>query len=276
MKHLLFLAALASFALNSCVDVVRLDVPEAAPQLAVDGRITDQPIPAAVRLSLTQAYFNGQAPPVVRGAVVLLADDLGRTDTLRETAPGQYRGRGTVRGRVGGRYSLSINANGQTYRADTEIRRTPPIDSIGLEFKLEQTGFDEGWYGFYYGPELPGVGDFYRFKAFKNGVAYNQPGDLIVRADELVDGRYLDGIELNLEPLKTGDRFKVELQSIPRDYFFFLNEMTQQINNVGLFATSPANVRTNVRNTRPGAGAAAAAVGYFAGYTVRTDSVVVR
>jgi hypothetical protein len=65
--------------------------------------------------------------------------------------------------------------------------------------------------------------------------------------------------------LVKGDTLRVELQSIPRDYYYFLNEMTTQINNVGLFATSPANVRTNVRNTQ--AGSSKTAVGYFAGYT---------
>ena len=270
----LTVAALASLSLSSCLDVVPLDVPKAQPLLAVDGQITDQAAPAAVTLTFTQAYFTDGTPPPVRGATLTLTDDQGQRDVLREISPGYYRGSGAVRGRIGGRYALTIVADGQTYRAETEIRRTPPVDSVGLEFKAQQLGFDEGYYALYYGPELPGVGDYYRFKVYKNGVLFNKTDDLIVRSDELVDGRYIGAVELNIKPFVRGDRVKVELLSIPRDYFYFLNEMFTQINNVGLFATSPANVRTNVKNTQ--ANSEKTAVGYFAGYTVRADSVVVR
>lgn len=276
MKRILLLltASLASLSLSSCLDVVPLDVPKAEPLLAVEGQITDQNKPAAVTLTLTQPYFTDAPAPTVSGATLTLQDDLGQQEQLRETAPGFYQGRGVVQGRIGGRYTLTIVADGQTYRAETEIRRTPRIDSIGLEFKTQQLGFDEGYYALYNGPELPGVGDYYRFKVYKNGVLFNKPGDLIVRSDELVDGNYIGQVQLNDKPLVRGDKLRVELLSIPRDYFYFLNEMFTQINNVGLFATSPANVRTNVKNTQSGSGKAA--VGYFAGYTVRTDSVTVR
>lgn len=271
---LLITAGLAALSLSSCLDVVKLDVPATAPLLAVDGQITDQNTPAAVSLSLTQAYFTNDAPPPVRGATLTLTDDQGHTDVLRETSPGQYRGRGAVLGRIGGRYTLTIVADGQTYRAETEIRRTPEIDSVSLEYKPQQTGYDEGYYALYNGPELPGVGDYYRFRVTKNGKLFNQPDDLILTSDELVDGNYIGGVVLNRDPLVRGDRLKVELLAIPRDYYYFLNEVSTQVNNVGLFATSPANVRTNVRNADTGS--AKTAVGYFAGYTVRADSVVVR
>jgi len=274
-RFLLFLAlCLAAFGLSSCLDVVNIDVPETKPLLAVDGHITDQGTPASVSLSLTQAYFNDTPPPPVRGATLTLVDDQGNSDVLREVSPGQYLGSGSVRGRIGGQYTLTMVVDGQTYRAATEIRRTPRIDSISLEYKPKQTGYDEGYYALYNGPELPGVGDYYRFMVYKNGVLFNQPDDLIVSSDELVDGNYIGGIELNDDPLVAGDRIKVQMLSIPRDYFYFLNEMTAQINNVGLFATSPANVRTNIINTQ--AGSDKTAVGYFAGYTVRADSVTVR
>jgi hypothetical protein len=136
----------------------------------------------------------------VTGATLTLADDQGQRDELREERPGYYRGSGSVLGRIGGRYTLTIVADGQTYRAETEIRRTPEVDSVSLEFKPKQTGFDEGYYALYNGPELVGVGDYYRFKVYKNGVLFNEPSDLIVSSDELVDGRYISGLELNGDP----------------------------------------------------------------------------
>ena len=277
MNRLLLLAAIvfAAGSLNSCTDVINLDVPTTtAPLLAVDGEITDQGTPPVVRLSLTQAYFNDATPPPVRGATLTLVDDLGRSDVLSEVSPGQYLGSGTVLGRIGGRYTLTIVSDGQTYRAETEIRRTPVVDSVGQEFRSEQVGYDGGYYALFYGPELSGVGDYYRFRVYKNGQLLNQPDELRVVSDEFVDSRYIYGLRLNQDPLVPGDRLRVELLSLPRDYYYYLNELFTQINNVGLFATSPANVRTNVHNMQ--ANAAKVAVGYFAGYTLRTDSVTVR
>ena len=262
------------FTLTSCTDVIDLDLPQGAPLLAVDGQITDQPTPPVVTLTSTQGYYDASTPPPVRGATLTLTDDRGISDQLRETTPGRYVGSGTLLGRIGGHYRLIISAGNQTYRAETEIRPTPGIDSLVTKLKKDDGFLDDGYYVAYYGPELAGVGDFYRFKVYKNGVLFNKSEDLIVRSDELVDGRYINDVELNIRPFKAGDRVRVELNTIPRDYFYFLNEVTAQINNQGLFATSPANVRTNVYNQD--AAANKAAVGYFAGYTVRADSVVVR
>ena len=77
------------------------------------------------------------------------------------------------------------------------------------------------------------------------------------------------------EIFAVGDSLRVEMNSLPRDYYFFLNEVVTQLNNTGLFAASPANVRTNVRNVNS-TDPTRQAGGYFAGYTVRQDSVVVR
>ena len=268
------LLLLATCGLSYCLDVVKLDLPQGQPLLVVEGQITDQPTPPIVLLSSTQAYFDGATPPPVRGASLTLRDELGGTDALRETTPGRYVGSGALRGRIGGRYTLTIVADGQTYRAETDLRRTPPIDSLQVRLKAGDLAFDAGYYVFYNGPEPAGVGDYYRFKVFKNGALLNKPEDLIVRSDELVDGRYIGDVEVNNKPFVRGDRVRVELNSIPADYFYFLNEVTTQINNQGLFATSPANVRTNVKNVSGAAGKAA--VGYFAGFTVRADSVMIR
>jgi hypothetical protein len=270
---LVLLSALATLSLSSCLDVVSIDTPDSPALLAVEGQITDQPRPATVSLSLTQAYFNPAAPATVSNATLVLTDDLGAVDTLRETTPGRYVGRGTVLGRIGGSYVLRIAALGQSYEARTEIRRTPPIDSVRLVYRDQPPRFDPGLYAMYYGPELAGVGDYVRIRTWQNDTLANDPGDLRVFSDELVDGNYLGDIRLNDDPLRSGEKVKVELTSITRDYYYYLNEMFTQINNVGLFATTPANVRTNVRNVQ--ANPEAVAVGYFAGFTVRQDSVIV-
>ncbi|WP_046245389.1 DUF4249 domain-containing protein [Hymenobacter terrenus] len=278
MKRTILLLLAATFSLSACEEVIDVDIPEGQPLLVVDGAVTDQPGPYLVKLTKTVPYFDEQALPPVPGAVLTISDNEGNREILREQAPGVYA-TNTFRGKIGNRYTLTIQAEGEEYQAETEIRRTPPIDSIRAEFREETTLDEEGYYVLYYGPELPGIGDYYRFKVFRNGRLLNRPSDLFVRSDELVDSRYIGAFELNNnqgeeETFELGDSIRVEMNSLPRDYYFFLNEVVTQLNNSGLFAAPPANVRTNVRNVQPKS--PRKAVGYFAGYTVRQDSLVIK
>ena len=281
MKRLLFLlfATTLLAGLSACEDVIDVDIPSGEPLLVVDGAVTDQPGPYVVKLTTTIPYFQEQALPPVRGAILTLTDNEGQRETLREREPGLYV-TSSFQGKIGNRYVLNIQTEGEEYEAETEIRRTPPIDSVRAVFREATTLDEEGYYVLYYGPELPGLGDYFRFKVFRNGRLLNRPQDLFVRSDELVDGRYIGAFELNNnqgeeETFERGDSIRVEMNSLPRDYYFFLNEIVTQLNNTGLFAAPPANVRTNVRNVNSSA-PTRQAVGYFAGYTVRQDSLVIQ
>ena len=272
-RRSVFLPLLAGLLLAGCTDVVNLDLPQGAPLLAVDGAITDQPGPCVVKLALTAPYFTAGPLPPVTGAVLTLADSAGATETLRERRPGEYV-TSQLRGQIGHQYTLTIRADGQTYEARTAIRRTMTIDSLGLKY-ISTTRFRDsvGYQVTFHGRELPGPGDYYRYKVYRNGRLWDQPEDLFVVTDEFVDGNYLN-IALDQHSYQPGQRVRVELNSLTKDYYTFLNEVATQINNRGLFAPPPANVRTNVHNTA--AGSAKVAVGYFAGYAVRADSITIR
>ena len=258
--------------LNSCQDVVSITIPKGASLLAVDGAITDQPGPYTVTLTRTAPYFDHAALPRVTGAVLRLTDSDGTQEVLREQAPGTYV-TNRMQGQIGHGYVLSIKAEGEEYEAATEIRRTMHIDSLGKVYRAKTGNDTTGYRVIYYARELPGRGDYVRFKRFKNGRLLNQPGDLITSSDQLVDGNYLH-IEFGHPYLLPGDRATIEINSLSADYYAFLNELGTQIDNVGIFANPPANVRTNVRNVN--AQSAKVAVGYFAGYAVRSASLTIR
>lgn len=260
--------------LIGCTDVVSLTVPRGQPQLAVDGAITDQPGPYTVTLTQTAAYFDNSGPPPVTGAVVQLRDNEGHQEVLREQTPGHYV-TSQLQGKIGNSYVLNIKAAGEEYEAATEIRRTPPVDSVSVTYREKNNANIDttGYYLVYHGPELPGRGDYLRFKRSKNGRLTNKPANLTVSTDELVDGNYLN-VEFGNPVLQKGDRGTVEINSLTADYFHFLRELKTQAENGGIFAASPANVRTNVKNVN--AQSPKTAVGYFAGYPVRSASVVVR
>jgi hypothetical protein len=264
---LLLLAGLAG-----CEDVVDVKLDEGQTLLAVDGWITDQPGPYTIRLTTTAPYFNNASTPRAQGATVTVTDSEGGREVLKETEPGNYQ-ISTLRGKVGNAYTLDIRWNGQEYTAQTEIRRVPPIDSLGIRFRKGGGFVEEGYYVYYFGPEPAGLGDNYRFKQYRNDTLLNKPEDLSFTDDQLVDGNYITNFQVNFDPYALGDTIRMETWSITRDAFLFYSELQQQIFNGGLFANPPANVRTNVFNKNPNG---PQAVGWFGGAGISSKEVIIR
>jgi hypothetical protein len=264
-KPLLFWS-IALLALSACEDVIDVDLDQGATLLVVDAWITNEADTACkVRLSTTAPYFNNQPAPVVSGAVVEVSDNEGNREILTEASPGFYISK-TLQGKVGNQYTLKVLSGEDEYRAETQIKPAPQIDSLRYEFLEETVNQDEGVYIYYYGPELPTEGDFYRFKIYQNDKLLNKPNNLIFSSDEFVNGNYIGNVEMNSsDPLKINDKVKVELLSLTEDAYYFYLELALQVNNGGIFANPPANVRTNVRNiSNPNK----KAVGYFGGSAV--------
>ena len=85
------LFALISVAFNSCQKVISVDLNNANPHIVIEGVVTDKPGPYTVSLSMTGNYFTPSLyfPPVT-GAKIVIQDDKGQRDSLKETAPGTY------------------------------------------------------------------------------------------------------------------------------------------------------------------------------------------
>lgn len=265
MKRYPILFLLATIiGLSSCQDVIDVKLDQGPALLAVDGYITNQPGPYTITISKTAAYFTNAATPRVSGALVTITDNEGTVDTLMEVQPGNYVTK-KLQGKIGNNYQLRIKAEGQEYTAQAQIMDVPKIDSLMQEFKEKTSTFDEGYYIQYFGQELQGEGDYYRFKIYKNDTLLNKPEDLTVTDDSFVDGNYISGIVMNDKPFKVGDKIRVETCTLNEDNYYFFSELSTQINNGGIFANPPANVRTNIINVDP---KGPKAVGYFGGMGV--------
>ncbi len=257
--------------LTSCEDVIDVKLEEGETQLAVDGWITDQPGPYTIRLTTTAPYFNNTTTPRVKGATVTLTDSEGNSEILKESEPGMYV-TSQLQGKIGNSYTLSIRYEGEEYTAQTQIKRVPPIDSLGVKYRKGGGFTEEGYYVTYNGPELPGTGDYYRFKVFRNDTLLNKPENLSFTDDRFVDGNYIEDIQRNFDPFKSGDEIRVETWSITEDAYLFYNELRQQIQNGGLFANPPANVRTNIINKNSNE---RKAVGWFGGAAISSKEVAI-
>ncbi|MES2732257.1 MAG: DUF4249 domain-containing protein [Bacteroidota bacterium] len=272
-RYSFFSLILFALSLASCQDVIDLKVDEGKPLLVVDGYVTDQPGPYAINLSKTAGYFSNAPTPRVRGAILTISDNEGHTETLVETDPGKYV-TSTLQGKIGNHYILTVKAEGEEYRAEATIKRVPQIDSLKQMYREKSEIYDEGYYVQYFGPELAGKGDFYQFKIYKNDVLENKPGDLTVSSDDFVEGNYISGPEMNNDPFKAGDKIQIQTCSITEDNYKFLNELYLQVNNAGMFANPPANVRTNLVNVN--VNSTKKAVGYFGGMAIRSKEIVIQ
>ena len=276
--YILF-SILALFSLTSCEDVIEIDLEQGETLLVVDGRITTEAgIQHVIRLTETAPYFENVPAPAVSNALVYVQtydanNQLINTDTLLEDAakPGNYLTQ-TTQGLMDHRYVLNIEYNASRYRAESTITRIPPIDSLRYEYREAEGPFDAGYYVYYYGPETPGVGDNYLFIIYRNGVRYSEPSQLYFASDELVDGNYIGNLDFTPEPFELGDTITVESYTTSNDQYQFYLELSTQVNNGGIFASPPANVRTNIKNLDP---SGKKAVGYFSANAMERKSIVI-
>jgi hypothetical protein len=120
-----------------------------------------------------------------------------------------------------------------------------------------------------YARDLPGRGDTYWVRAYKNDTLLNRPQEIVAVYDATFDaGADIDGtywihpLRFGINPIdddgffvpyQVGDHIYVEVHSINDAAFQFLNIATEQIQNEGLFATPLANAPGNVINMTTGA-----------------------
>ena len=249
----------------SCEDPIDVELETGSTLLVVDGWITDEPGPHEVILSTTSPYFDNNETPRKTGAEIIITDSEGNVEFLAERQAGVYDTSVDFHGVVGRKYYLSIQVENNSFEAETEIKRPAQIDSLNQVFKQKTMMNKEGIYVHYFGPEAEGVGDFYRFRIFRNDQLLNKPSDLIVVQDRMADGVYFKDVQLHSDPFEVSDRIIIENWSITEDAYFFYAEMRDQISNGGMFAKPVANIRTNIKSDQ---GNDLKAVGYFGGASV--------
>lgn len=272
-KYFIFLITILF--LNSCEDIVDLDLEDDGAQLVVDAWLSDQAGPQVIKLRRTIPYFDNTFAPEVTGANVTVADSDGALFVFEdENNDGNYIWTPTGDERMiveGKEYGLYIELDGDAYVAGAQANPTIPIDSIGYEFREDQVGQPDGIYAQIYAVDRVGEGDVYWIKTFKNGAFLNKPQELNIAFDGAFGpGANSDGIlfippirdainripdfeddapdDSDVPPYASGDSIRVEIHSLTQEAFFYLlqarEQMTQGDN--GLFATPITNVPTNI------------------------------
>lgn len=255
--------------LFSCEEVVDLKVPNSNQFVVVDAQLTNLPGNQVIRLVKSQNYFDNGTIEAIKGAKVQVLDTLGNVFEFKESLSqeGIYEwkpiGSESI-GKVGRKYVLKVDWNGEHLEASTKMYRVPPIDSIRYKkakANLRQSGEGKPTEGFeaqFYASDPKGVGDCYRLKVYKNDKLFNEPNNLTVMYDSnFQKGAQGDGLMFILpvrsaispELYEEGNKLRVEIWSISEGEFDFYFQARSEINNAGLFSRPAANIPSNLINT---------------------------
>lgn len=230
------------FASVGCERVIDVDLEDAEPKMVVEAYLTDQQGSASVKLSRSISYFESQAIPLVLGATVTLADDLGGSWTLTEVQPGTYV-HDSLAGTPGRTYTLKIVLGTETVTGTAFMPQPVPIDSVvsevltrpggggGSDFTILRTYYND----------LGERANFYRSILAINGVA----GTDINVFDDRSNNGISTAAPVFSDAIESGDTVTVSMWSIDRTNFFYYNGLADNLSG-GTGSAAPGNPDTNL------------------------------
>lgn len=246
--------------LSSCIDVIDLDIDEAAPRIVIDGKINDKSF-AEVKITTSIRIKDRNEFPGITDAKVILTDvTSGVSQELSQTFPGVYSST-ELAGIPGHTYHLKVTRAMDEYSATSTMPF--PVEMRKLEFEEAQRfNSSENAYRLiatYNDPDT--LGNNYRYVMYQNGV---QSQSIFVRNDAFTNGNEVDQPIFNPDiKIVRGDVMEVELQCVDRAVFDYFNGLMLLNSDRGI---APANPETNITG---------GAIGYFSAYTSSRKTVTI-
>jgi hypothetical protein len=247
-----------------CQKVIDIDLNDASPRIVIEGVINDRRGPYRVAISKSGSYFDEPVVPTVTGANVMITDNTGIADTLKEVAPGIYLTSRT-RGVSGRTYTLKVVSDNIEYTGTSTMFSRVNIDSLSLE-RSDDQHFDFGGnqendinmeiHCFFSDPVEK---NYYRIKVFKND-------SINTRNYRLYDDQYSNGrvTELRVARAEAGASYRIELMSLDKQTYGYYRTLEDLLYINPFFGSTPANPNNNLSND---------ALGYFAAYAVSARSI---
>jgi hypothetical protein len=262
-----FLSALIPFLLVSCQKVVSIDLNQSNPQVVIEGVVSNQQGPTTVSVNLSGDYFTPSLTfPPIDNALVLIADDLGAVDTLREDSSGVYSSSRLV-GVPGRTYTLHVFARGNEYDAVCPMPAKVRIDSMfAIPFREFDGDHSYNVYVVFHDP--PGTQNWYRFDAHSSGAAIDslEGRRFILYSDRLTNG-IVNAFRIRAgRQALPGDTVVVRLYSLAKSTYDYFNTVNAILgSDRSPTSLAPANPNTNLSN---------GSLGYFAAYAVDSMNIV--
>ncbi len=272
-KIILLLSILSVVFLTACEDVIDYQTASSGnSQIVIDGWINDiEGQNQAIKLSLTQPYFENAPPKPALNATVFVANEDSVVYAFKDIKnDGNYvwipKDKNDKILKIGKRYGLYVAYGGEEYISSSETRRVPVIDSITytdeeLSIVTSDTIPKKGFNAEFAARDFKGLDDTYLIKSYKNDTLRNKPNNLTLAWDAAgQQGANFDGFQFAL-PIRQSindfpflfqdkDKIKVEIYSIPNEAFFYISLVRALSQNGGLFATPTSNLPSNIINRK--------------------------
>ncbi len=263
---LIFVAFTGLFSCVEEIDLILDDDHHA--RLVVDGMITTDTTSHTVELSMTAPYFSKEKTERVSGAEVSVSDNLGNVFDLTEAEPGIYMTDENVYGVVGRTYNLIINHDGESYHAESTMKRVMETDSLVYEWDEAR----EQYVILFYAKEPEGKGDKYMWHLYRNGeLITDSINKVLFIDDEFFDGIYIDGLEITRwnydHNIQKHDTVRVDTHSITEDALLFFSGIFSESGfSSGPFSPPPANIHSNISNN---------AIGLFFASAISRETIII-
>lgn len=247
----IFIVTASLILFSACEKVIDIDLNSASPQVVIEGNIYDKPGPYHIKITKTVNFNEANRFPPVRDASVIIADNLGNSDTLFESTPGNYNTR-TIQGVIGRTYTLTVKTEGKSYSAISKIPDSVNIDSLYFNIYDEKKILSVDF------TDPANTDNYFRIVKYINGK--RQKG-FDAMSDELNPGdtNTYDIISEEGDILLTGAVVRIDLESIDKGVYEYIRTASGQDEE-----TAPANPTSNISN---------GALGYFNACSVTTDSI---
>jgi len=263
-------ALFALFFFDGCQQVVSIDLNKANPHTVIEANVNDQPGPYIVKLSKTGNYFEPALVfPTISNALVVLTDNFGQSDTLKETVPGTYQS-SRLQGLPDRTYSLEVEAEGQSYSASSSMPTKVFIDTIYALSRPADRG-EPGYDIYVTFKDPPEEGNYYRINASSSAPISADSIDgkrYRLYTDKLTNGNEMQERIRAGRNVSAGDTITIELLSIDKASYDYFNTLADILSSdQAATSLAPANPNSNISS---------GSLGYFAAYTVDTRKIVLK
>ena len=245
-KTLALLSLIFVLFFSSCEDVVQLDLEKDQTKLVIDAEIIWEQGTTGneqlIKVSKTAPYYNNTTPKV-SGAQVKIENSNGDVFTFNETEPGSYVCTNFVPV-LNMDYTLSVTAEGQTFKAVEKLTAVTPIDRVEQETVKDAVGDEFIEVVFYYKDPADQVN--YYLTDFKSNYLLFPEYDL--SSDKFFNGNEMDTRFTDDDKIKPGITYNITHRGISKNFYNYMN-LILEIYGGSPFSIPPGNIRGNIVNT---------------------------
>lgn len=263
MKNIISIT-LTALLFTSCEKTVDLKYKGNQSKIIIEGNITNEPGPYFVKITKSVSLTATATYPTIDNAVVAISDNAGNNEILTPQGNGMYR-TNALTGLPGRTYTLTVNAENQTYTAQSAMPQQVPFDSIKVTKFTFGGEVDFNIIPVYMDPA--GKGNNYRFVLWANSKLVNQH---FVQNDEVTNG-VINTVRLEIDDntlkLKAGDSITLKMQCIDKNVALYYTTLALMADSGPGGGTTPNNPQNNFTN---------GALGIFSAHTIQEKSKVLQ